>query len=702
MNTALIKVLGERYKVLFVLASIVVFATSFSPYNAYSETTTVSLREGKELLESGRYNDAIEKFRLAYKEAPVMGDYILFFTAGAYSEMDKSNDSNDCLNELLKVYPDTPLRKRIRELQVRNNIKDCERIEPAAVSRHLLSEVKTHVAEHKCEDVFRSVDQYHADYPEDSDTAFLSAQFLKRYGRTERANKIFRQLYISNNPFSEAAYKELKSSDLSTADMFVKASNFINVAEYKKAEALLRKILVMAEGALKGEIRRKLGLALFRQKKYKDAADEYLKTGDIYNTARSQYRAGEFEVFNKTVSRMVSIEDNRAGSLLIAFASKKRREGKAEEALKIYGDVRKKYPHLTEEVLWDISWTYYRRGDYKAALNTLRELKSNYCSSMYLYWMARCLENIHREEAASARETTEMLYQQAAAYKDFYGLLSKNRIRNGSGEQHDFLNAPKGLTARHDEAAAGSMPHQGDSLTAINIPQNISRVLERSNILIGLGMKNDALVELFYVSNSVSDPRILLYLGRKLQEIGAYKRAITIISSITKNQEINERFGRDIKQILYPLAYWAIVKEMSDKYGLDPLIALSVMREESRYDPEAASVAGALGLMQLMPETAHKIAGSKVPIKGALVMRDITTNITIGAYYLSFLMKEFGSFPETIAAYNAGPDKTKEWLKEGDYKAYDEFIEDIPYNETRNYVKRVMLTYFSYADIDRQ
>lgn len=701
MKSAVIKKPWEKYKSLFILAAIVVSAAGFSPDKACSAINATSLLEGKALLDAGRYEAAVEKFRLAYKETPVMNDYLLFFTAGAYSEMGRYGDSEITINELLKVYPETLLKKRARELQVRNNIKNCEERDDAAVSKQPGSGIKT-PAEHKCGEACGFVEQYHADYPEDSDTAFLSAQFLKRHGKAEMAKKIFRQLYINNSPFSETAYKELKAPDLTTADLLAKASNFINSSEYRKAELLLRKILITSDSVLKGEIRRKLGLALFRQKKYKDAADEYLKLGDIYNTARSQYRAGEFEVFNKTVSGMMSAEDNRAGALLIALASKKRREGKTEEALKIYGDVKKMYSPLAEEALWNIAWTYYRRGDFNGALKTLKELKAHYSSSMYIYWMARCLENMPEEEAAGAGETAETLYRQAATRKDFYGLLSKLRLRNGSGARQDFLKTLTGLTAGSEETAADSMPRQGNNLAAVKIPDNIARALERSNILLALGMKNDALLELFHVSDSVSDPQLLLYLGRKLQEMGAYKKAITLISRITTDQEIHEQFGRDIKQILYPLAYWPIVREMSDKYGIDPLIPLSVMREESRYDPEAASVAGALGLMQLMPETAHKIAGSSVPLKGRLVMRDITTNITIGAYYLSFLQKEFGSFPETIAAYNAGPDKTREWLKEGLYKAHDEFIEDIPYNETRHYVKRVMLTYFSYAAPDRQ
>jgi soluble lytic murein transglycosylase len=124
------------------------------------------------------------------------------------------------------------------------------------------------------------------------------------------------------------------------------------------------------------------------------------------------------------------------------------------------------------------------------------------------------------------------------------------------------------------------------------------------------------------------------------------------------------------------------------------------MREESRFDPRARSVAGALGLMQVMPHTARtfkKRLNLAIPDDAAIY--DVKTNVTIGGYYLNSLLKEFGSLPVALAAYNAGHDKVREWIKEGNYASFDEFIEDIPYDETRNYVKRVLLTYASYMNL---
>jgi soluble lytic murein transglycosylase len=150
-------------------------------------------------------------------------------------------------------------------------------------------------------------------------------------------------------------------------------------------------------------------------------------------------------------------------------------------------------------------------------------------------------------------------------------------------------------------------------------------------------------------------------------------------------------------EILYPLAYWSTVKDVSARYGLDPFLLLSVMREESHFDPMAVSSAGAIGLMQLMPYTARRTARRlDLEIDGAKSIHEIENNITLGAYYLSGLLDRFRSVTPALAAYNAGERRVKRWLRQGQYEALDEFIEDIPFDETRNYVKRIVTTYYRY------
>jgi soluble lytic murein transglycosylase len=156
-------------------------------------------------------------------------------------------------------------------------------------------------------------------------------------------------------------------------------------------------------------------------------------------------------------------------------------------------------------------------------------------------------------------------------------------------------------------------------------------------------------------------------------------------------------YSDKLHRFWYPMAFWDDVKKASKKHDIDPMIALSVMREESRFDPDARSVAGARGLMQLMPHTAYRLDKSvRLGISKDSQINDARNNIHLGVYYLKSLFKEFKSLPYVLAAYNAGEVIVKKWEQQSNHKAADEFIEDIPYAETRNYVKKVMTSYFQY------
>jgi soluble lytic murein transglycosylase len=130
---------------------------------------------------------------------------------------------------------------------------------------------------------------------------------------------------------------------------------------------------------------------------------------------------------------------------------------------------------------------------------------------------------------------------------------------------------------------------------------------------------------------------------------------------------------------------------------MDPFLLLSLIREESLFDPKAVSPVGAIGLMQLMPETAQRTAHLlSLELEGTKPLHEIELNIALGTHYLNGLLKDFGNVPAALAAYNAGRSRVKGWLSQGKYEQMDEFIEDIPYPETRNYVKRILTSYFHY------
>ncbi len=143
-------------------------------------------------------------------------------------------------------------------------------------------------------------------------------------------------------------------------------------------------------------------------------------------------------------------------------------------------------------------------------------------------------------------------------------------------------------------------------------------------------------------------------------------------------------------RIYFPLRYEDSVRQYSEKYGIDPYFVCAVIWTESKFDVHASSGAGAQGLMQLMPETAawieKKIDDERVTAENSL---EPDINIEMGCWYLRYLMDMFDDSELAAAAYNAGQNKVKEWLDNREVSRDGEVLHDIPYEETRNYVKRV-------------
>lgn len=184
-----------------------------------------------------------------------------------------------------------------------------------------------------------------------------------------------------------------------------------------------------------------------------------------------------------------------------------------------------------------------------------------------------------------------------------------------------------------------------------------------------------------------------------LYEKGDYSRSMRIArDAMEKIKEKPDKY--DFRwRLVYPVIYFDDVKKYSNETGNNPPLMLSLIREESYFDPLAQSVAGAGGLMQLMPATASEI-NSKFSLG-----TDVSTalfnprlNIMLGNYYYEFLRKNLEGYDvSAIAAYNGGIGSLKKWKTSIHYNDTDEFVEQIPYPETKNYVKKVFRTYWNYV-----
>lgn len=148
---------------------------------------------------------------------------------------------------------------------------------------------------------------------------------------------------------------------------------------------------------------------------------------------------------------------------------------------------------------------------------------------------------------------------------------------------------------------------------------------------------------------------------------------------------------RELWTLAYPRAYWPMVARWADRFGVDPFLVLAVMREESRFDPQAVSLAGAVGLMQVLPATARALE-ERID---APQLQDPEVNVRLGVQYLAAQLRAFGDLVLALCAYNAGPAAARRFARNRGLDL-DEFVEGIPYRETRAYVRRVLESYGIY------
>jgi soluble lytic murein transglycosylase len=623
------------------LVSIVLLLALCFP--AYGEDLNgkASLQKGRNEITSGRYDDAIVSLTKAWREYPVLGDYALLWVSDAYHEAGNHKQSLEMIRTLLKQYPHSPLVKKSRTREIQEAAK---------------------VTDGNIQPLYES---YLKDYPSDTEMKYQFAQWLKQNEQPEKAKALFKDIYRDARPLAMPALQELETSDIGVGDMLKHASNQIKQGNYKTAESVLRSALAHDDGSLKTEILKELGLSLFSQKKYREAADIYRQAGERYWEVRSLYRAGEKTPLSETLNELLAFSDKRIGSILLSLAADRRRDGKTEDAISLYRAVMEKFPPETEESLWGIGWTYFLSSEYQKASEIFSRLQKTYGGPKYLYWKNRSLE-------LSGEDVRIDYSELSGGGANFYNVMLKIRAADRNQESHG-----KGQEGFIRPASF------------VQTPSLSSGKNERIESLFDLGLRKEALTEMNHISKNTSSLEDLFYLCSKFQELGEYKSSVRLASKIPNTEMVHN--------FLYPLAYRESVEAFSTQYHIDPFLTLAIIREESRFDYEALSPAGAVGLMQLMPGTAFRLDRKlNIGLRSSQDLTDVQKNLHIGIYYLSTLISEFGAYPQAIAAYNAGEEAVRKWLQKGKYKSADEFIEDIPYHETRNYVKRVLTTFFEY------
>jgi soluble lytic murein transglycosylase len=342
-----------------------------------------------------------------------------------------------------------------------------------------------------------------------------------------------------------------------------------------------------------------------------------------------------------------------------------------------------KYPgrEVAGASLWRLGWLDYLRGDAQAAARSwlrITEIPGGRAwRQPALYWAGRATEQ------TGARESAEALYRRvlAEAPRSYYGMLVSRRV------------------AIPVEAPEPGLRLPADPREAVAEDPGFLR----AELLRRIGLADFAVQELDeVVLRSVGDPvRLYGLSGAYIQE-ERYHLALRILRRYFSAAAASGHatLPRAFWEMLYPLGWKDEINEVSSRTALDPYLVAAVIREESSYYPRALSRAGARGLMQLMPETAQPMAGVRglVMANGDL-LDDPRINLELGATFLAGLMREWGDPRLALAAYNAGPKRVRQWWQARRTSDLEAFVEQIPFDETRNYVKRVTLSWDEYRRI---
>jgi soluble lytic murein transglycosylase len=539
------------------------------------------------------------------------------------------------------------------------------------------------------------------------------ADCLARAGRFAEARTTFKQAWIRFPQTAEAREARARlDADLggeswspSADDHFQRALAFSGLAMQSEAIEEWRRFLTLAPlHARRYEARLKLGIAQVRLKQY-DHARETFRTlaGERVPEsneatvwlARVYLRQGLgdklLDLARVSLNSTLSREQKAAVQLFAGIWLED--ENRYEDAISAFRQATKLAESASQraEALWRVGWVQYRTARYSEAAETFKEVadaQGGAFETQALYWLARAIERTNNERANNGNAND---HYSRVCQRQLYGYYCQLAARRA---------------AVQPASPPQVVPVSAGSSETIPLPESRRPEIERHPAyrraveLKILGLAQDAARELAILTEQYSrDEEVLLALSALLNDVGAYYPALRLAKVHFRDKL--ERGGADASSALWTVAYpTGLVPTIRAQAvpQVDPYLAAAIIREESQYDEKAVSMVGAIGLMQLMPLTANQVAQRfGFPGVDRDDLFDQDTNIRLGVRYLGQLLDQFaGNIAYAVAAYNAGPTAVANWIAMHQGRDQDEFIELIPYQETRLYVKRVLRSYGEY------
>jgi soluble lytic murein transglycosylase len=495
-------------------------------------------------------------------------------------------------------------------------------------------------------------------------------------------------------PGQQAAARALEQrASPSVADRIERAEAMVAGLRFDRAVQELEAIEVEADPALEARWQHVYGMALFRTRnRYLDAARTLHRSAllggeheieDAFHSARALSRADQdaraIRAYRRFAQRYP--RDERAPEARFLAAWLEIRLGRASGEKQMERLVRGKSQvrgRWRRAALWELGFRAFETRRHARAVRFLGQYTPLTTNAMDEarghYWLGRAYRRGPKAVEA---------YREAIAVEPlhWYAVLAAARLKRLNVEPpRPFENAV--------------------SPVSVDVPSEPLSLPQTFEVYRNLGLDLDGIAwlkanENALVADAPKSQRIPLLTGL-YRDAGAYREALLVARRRMVYLQSDPSRHRWWWDAAYPMPWQSVVDE--HRAELPRALIYATMRQESGFRPEVVSRAGAVGLMQLMPELASKLTGNAVTRP---MLRVPETNIALGLEEMAALAAEFDQvYPLSIAAYNAGKSRVKRWLKESRKMELDRFVERIPFNETRNYVRRVSTHYARYAYLD--
>ncbi len=397
---------------------------------------------------------------------------------------------------------------------------------------------------------------------------------------------------------------------------------------------------------------------------------------------------GDHEEYLRTVRRLVQEfpDQSWAEEGLNNLATHYILQDDDEQADATFREMYEKFPmgHYAERAAWKIGWFAYRNGRYADTVRAFESGAAHFPRSDYrptwLYWSGRAHDALKEPAVAQARYALV-----ATDYLNtYYGRLAAARLDSRPPQRRLVVDlSTSGQPAAQSEERLQMEP----------LPPNAATV----RALLALELYDQALDELHYAQKTWSDsPAIQATVAWILHKRGDLRAAINAMKRAYPQYMAagGERLPTEVLKVLFPVNYWPLIRRYSAERNLDPYMVAALILQESNFTADIRSSANAYGLMQLLPSTGRQYAKS-LQLTKRFTTRLLTTpepNIKMGTAYFADLVRHYGGVHYALATYNAGPSRVSRWISERPSIEQDEFIDDIPFPETQNYVKRILGT----------